>query len=164
MMSSEDKVMGSMPQGETIARQAAQEIGQSKATVVVRPSPAESLQPSLLRIREIARLPPNWDSAGAVPSSAEAVAQACVLIDAVAELQEQRTGARRTPLTSAPIADGGLQVEWMGGDTRIDVQIAPDGALGYLTKRGQGSMVEHEERDDVPLATLLDVIAQVLSR
>lgn len=122
-----------------------------------------SLQPALERLVEIAALPENWDGAGALPPSARAVARACLLIEAAAERHEQSFGGRVAPWTSAPIPDGGLQVEWLGPSARIDVQIAPDGVLGYMTKHGSGAGAGYEEADEVDLATVLERIAHVLA-
>lgn len=158
--------MGSMARGQRSDRQSPSALKRVLTErALTAPKPAGSLQPALLRIRirEIADLPANWDGAGAVAPSAVAIAQACVLIDAVAQMEDERTGGRRSPFTSAPIADGGLQAEWMGDNARIDVQIAPDGTLGYMTKQGHGLQAVYDEQDGVPVAILLDVIEAVLT-
>lgn len=134
----------------------------AEAEDVVATKRIVSLQPALRRIAEFADLPANWDSYGAVPPAARAIAEACVLVEAVAEAQERTTGERHPPWTTAPIADGGIQIEWAGHDARIEVQVAPDGVLGYLVQRGTEAAAEYDEADDVPFNTVLDRIAEVL--
>jgi hypothetical protein len=60
----------------------------------------------------MAKLSPNWDGEGADPPTAEAVAAACFLIEAVAEHRQQQGGVGILPETSSPIPDGGLLIEW----------------------------------------------------
>ena len=114
-----------------------------------------SLQPAFRRIAEIAGLPPDWDSYGAAAPSAPAIGQACALVNVVAEAAPDARNGQRAPWTSAPIADGGLQVEWKGPDDRIDVQVAPDGSLGYLIQRGEGLSASYEEADEAPFDAIL---------
>ena len=126
--------------------------------------PQPSLLPALKRLVDIARLPSVWDSAGADPPSAKAMAAACYLIEAVAVDQEDRARRRIAPTTSSPIPDGGLQVEWQGHDARIDVQANPDGAYGYLVKWGQGDSTRYAEADEASWDKVLALIDRVLGR
>ena len=122
-----------------------------------------SLVPAFERLTRIAALAPNWDAHGALPPTPVAVATASLLIEAVAEEQERAAGARVAPETSAPIPDGGLQVEWAGRLERIEVQIAPDGMLGYLIVRGSGADAEFDEADNVPFARVVEAVTHVLA-
>lgn len=122
-----------------------------------------SLLPTFERIAEMAALPADWDGEGAAPLSGRAIAAASLLIEAVAEAQERLTGERQAPWTSAPIADGGLQVEWLGRGARIDVQVAPNGTYGYMVKQGRGTNAEYQEASDIELDVLLGLIARVLA-
>lgn len=124
--------------------------------------PVPSLLPSLHRIAEIASLKPNWDGEDADPPTSAAVAAACLLIEAVAEHRERLGRHLVPPLTSSPIADGGLQIEWRGPRSRIDVQANPDGSYGYLVKSGQGNSSRYEEADNISLETILSLIDRVL--
>lgn len=125
-------------------------------------APNPSLLPALQRIAEIARLEQNWDGEDANPPTAEAVAAACFLIEALAERRERVDRAGIPPTTSSPIPDGGLQVEWRGPAARIDVQANPDGSYGYLVKRGTGPTARYEETDTAPLEMVLALLDQVL--
>jgi hypothetical protein len=125
-------------------------------------SPTPSLLPALSRIVEMAKLSPNWDGEDAEPPTAEAVAAACFLIEAVAERRLQQGDVVIPPATSSPIPDGGLQIEWRGPAARIDVQANPDGSFGYLVKWSTGSTARYEETDAASLEAVLALIDRVL--
>jgi hypothetical protein len=106
-----------------------------------------SLLPALSRIVVMANLSPNWDGEDAEPPTAEAVAAACFLIEAVADHRQREGHNGVPPTTSSPIPDGGLQIEWRGPTARIDVQANPDGSLGYLVKWDSGLAARYEKGD-----------------
>ena len=124
--------------------------------------PPPSLLPALSRIVEMANLSPNWDGEDADPPTAEAVAAACFLIEAVAERRQLRGGVSIPPATSSPVPDGGLLIEWRGPAAMIDVQASPDGSFGYLVKWNAGSDASYEEADTASLETVLVVMDRVL--
>jgi len=119
--------------------------------------------PALRRITEFADLPPNWDSYGAVPVSARALASARTLIEEVAAAGSMRDNARTAPWTSAPIADAGIQVEWLGDRARIEVQVAPDGTIGFVIERGEGDDAEYEERDEIARDAAVSTVVSMAS-
>jgi hypothetical protein len=121
-----------------------------------------SLVPVLQRIADMADLPSNWDSYGALPLTARAVARACLLVTAIAE-EGEPSGNRLLPWTSAPIADGGLQIEWTCETARIDVQVSPDGTLGYLIQRGTAEAAEYQEDEDLEMEAMVKLVTKVLA-
>ena len=125
--------------------------------------PPPSLLPALSRIVEMAKLAPNWDGEDADPPTAESVAAACFLIEAVAERRQREGGVGVPPATSSPIPDGGLLMEWQGPSARIDVEAKPDGALGYLVEWETGSAARYEEADTASLDAVLALIDRVLN-
>ncbi len=139
------------------------QVGPSARAEVTTSVQEPSLLPALERIREMAALDADWDSEEADSPTPEAVASACYLIEAVAAGHEQREGIRVTPSTSSPIPDGGLQVEWQGADSRIEVQANPDGSFGYLVKWGLRPDGRYEEADEAPEDVVLGLIARVLA-
>src|SRR5688500_4085365 len=112
----------------------------AQATPAIR---RPSLRRSAERILELAHLPHDWDSEGADPPSGVAVAATAVLMTAVQEQHGLDIPERVAPSFSAPIPDGGLQVEWEGSGARIDVQVNPDGSYGYLAMWGVGPAAEY---------------------
>lgn len=120
------------------------------------------LTPALQRLADIAELPLNWDGDGALPPTGRAVAQAALLMDRVSHADSMGLGRKAAPWTSAPIADGGLQLEWTGDTSRIEVQVSPEGDLGFLIIRGEGKGAAYEEEDEVTMGDLADRILAVL--
>ncbi len=118
---------------------------------------------ALRSIAEMTELPSNWDGYGAAPPAARAVAEAAVLIEAVGQASLQRLGERVAPWTSSPIADGGLQLEWSGRGGRIEVQLGPDGAIGYLIEHGSGENPGYEEVEDAPVDAVVECVVRVLA-
>ena len=118
--------------------------------------------PALSRIVEMAKLTADWDGEGGEPPTAEAVAAACFLIEAVAEHRQQQGHVGDPPTTSSPIPDGGLQIEWRGPAARIDVQANADGSFGYLVKWDSGSVATFEETDAASLEAVLTLLDRVL--
>jgi hypothetical protein len=124
--------------------------------------PSPSLLPALSRIVEMAKLAANWDGEDGAPPTAEAVAAACFLIEAAAEHRQRQGHVGVPPTTSSPIPDGGLQIEWRGATSRIDVQANPDGSLGYLVKWGSDAAASYEEANSASLETVLSLLDRVL--
>ncbi len=122
-----------------------------------------SLLPALSRIVEMAKLGADWDGEDGDPPTAEAVAAACFLIEAVAEHRQQQGYVGIPPTTSSPIPDGGLQVEWRGPTSRIDIQANADGSFGYLVKWDLGAVGRYEEAETASLETVLALLDRVLS-
>ena len=116
-----------------------------------------ALERALARLDEFAALPENRDSYGATAPRAETVDLARTLVLAVAEPAIHRARPD-VPSTSAPVPDGGIQVEWHGPAARIEVQVAPDGSLGYLIERSGEGGPRFEEAEDLPFAAVAAVV------
>ena len=121
-----------------------------------------SLAPSLERLKELALLEADWDSYGAQPVSSAAFIAAFELLDAVKDRLSRKV---RDPLPQfiAPLADGGLQLEWSGQKGDIEVEIDPNGALGYVHIERQGTNRKFKEEHQVSLNEVLNLLSQFLS-
>jgi hypothetical protein len=126
---------------------------------------AESiLQPALQRLREISELGPNWDPYGSEMPSRVATGLTDGLLHAAAAEFAEAADERLLPLHVAPIADGGVQVEWSGDHADLEVYIGPQGTFGYLFINGSANDRTFEEKDDVTIQTVLDRLHYVLDR
>ncbi len=125
-------------------------------------SPQVSLAPIFERLKELAQLKADWDSYGAEPVSSVALVAAFELLDAVKERLCRKV---REPLPQfiAPLADGGLQLEWSGQQGDIEVEIDPNGDLGYVLIEGQGTNRKFKEQHQVSLNEVLNLLSQFLS-
>ena len=117
-----------------------------------------SLNQTFDRLAQISKLPPNWDSYGAEPVSSVAVVKACQLLVNVKESCYNLVGEKVLPFTVAPLADGGVQVEWRGTMGVLEVEISPDGEFGYLSIAGEGNSRKFEEKDPADWEELLSLV------
>lgn len=116
------------------------------------------------RLSELAQLGHDWDSYGGLPPTERALATGRVLAAEVGDRFEAVAGERTEPYNIAPLADGGIQVEWRGGRDALEVWISPDGALGYLLVEDHAGDARYSEADAVAWGELLKLIDQVLQR
>jgi len=115
-------------------------------------SDVAGLRALALRLDELSVLEEDWDSYGGLPPTARAVAAASrLMIEAVAVTGE-------VPDAVMPFPNGGLQVIWERGAHELQVDVGPDGCLGYLEiQRGAGDP-DMREADRV---SLIDIVARV---
>lgn len=66
------------------------------------------------------------------------------------------------PSHISPLPVGGVQIEWDGDRKDLEVEVGPDGQLAYLLVDRTGAERQYTEADDVPAATVLDLVADVL--
>ncbi|MGI8689122.1 MAG: hypothetical protein ACR2M3_11140 [Thermomicrobiales bacterium] len=111
---------------------------------------AEDIQ----QLQEFARLEADWNSYGAKPTAQTAITVATDLLKQVARI------ARVRPDFVAPLANGGVQLEWADGAAEIAIRVYPNQTLAYLRTEGN----RHTEKDDVPLSEVVNLVAQTLSR
>lgn len=121
-----------------------------------------NLEPAMERIGELASLDDDWDGEEAVKPTSRAIATAYQLIFCVTAPAFRPSRPALSPSTSAPISDGGIQVEWDGDQDRIEVQVNPDGSLGYLIIRRVGEALEYEESDHAMLGDVVALIHEIV--
>jgi hypothetical protein len=112
-------------------------------------------------IDEIATLKPGWDGHDAPVLSGLVASRAFLLL---LSLEDATGGAVPLPATVAPIADGGLQLEWDRDRLQIEVQVAPDGTYGYLLIHDPFGSERYEEADDLTLAAMIQVLLDAFRR
>lgn len=117
---------------------------------------SELLAPARARLAEFATYEEDWDSYGAAPIAPAAITTASYLMHRVL----QRTG--RAPFFVGPIPYGGIEVEYRGGERRIDVDVRPDETFDVLLVRGQGVEAAREARSSIPLTDVLRLIGDVV--
>ena len=120
------------------------------------------LRPAMDRLARLAELSTDWDSYGAAPPSSRAIAMARDLLSAVDARFGHTIGERVRPYAVAPIADGGIQLEWRGPYAEIEVEIDPAGQQGYLFIDKQGIERTFEEQDNLAQSEVVDAVAKVL--
>jgi hypothetical protein len=114
------------------------------------------------RLAELAALQADWDSYGADPPTDLAITTARQVLEAVAGRLASAAGATPAPYFIAPVPTGGVQLEWTGPCSEIEVEVGPEGALGYLLVRREGDAETEQVQARVSPAQVVDAVAGVL--
>jgi hypothetical protein len=128
------------------------------------PSRSEAGLPAACqRLTELAALEADWDSYGTDPPTNLAITTARQVLEAVAERLASAAGTDPAPYFIAPVPTGGVQLEWTGPASEIEVEIGPEGALGYLLVRREGDAETEQVEARVSPADVAHAVAGVLS-
>ncbi len=99
---------------------------------------------AIIRMASYRKLGPNWDSYGAERISEKAIQISGDLLTRIQSEWSIRLGESMKPYFVAPVANGGIQLEWRGDYSEIEVEIGPGGDLGYLLVKGNEPGKEDE--------------------
>jgi hypothetical protein len=106
------------------------------------------------RLDELSALSEDWDSYGGLPPTARAVGATSRLI------VEATTHTGNAPSAVMPFPNGGIQVIWERGHDELQVDVGPDGGLGYLAIHRKDGQADMAEADNVSLADVLALVEQ----
>lgn len=88
-------------------------------------------------LETMARLEENWDSYGSRPLSMTAVEAASRVLYVLRN--------RRMPAPQlVPVSGGGLQFEWQEGNRELELEVFPDGRVGFLLVQDSEPLTEGE--------------------
>jgi hypothetical protein len=111
----------------------------------------KDVRPAVRRqLAVLERLQPNWDSYGGAPVAAAA-------IEAVTQLFDQRPYVREPFI--APVASGGLLLEWTAGAVEIEAEFDRDGVVSVLWTGPDEQSEEHGRAAASLLGRALDAVA-----
>jgi hypothetical protein len=117
---------------------------------------------ALRRIAQFADLESDWDSYGGEPPSPIARDEAGRWVEIVADLFGSRAGDAVRPYSVAPLADGGVQIEWRGRHGVVELEVGPSGELGYLFLAQEGPVPRAEEVEDASWSDVLRALLRAL--
>ena len=117
---------------------------------------------ALKKLDELQILPEDWDSYGADPISQNAIATAKSIIISVMKSFSIAIGDVVQLTDVIPIADGGVQLEWVGPHAELEIEISPNGNIGLLYISGSGDRRNYEESEDNSLNTVYTMIARLI--
>jgi hypothetical protein len=124
----------------------------------------DSLRETIWSVQELRSLRANWDSYGAHAPTTAAIntaTQLAVKLHYLALIWGPDSSTQ--PEAVAPLADGGVQIEWAAQTRTAEIQIGPTGSLGYLFVDRSTPETKYVEADDVPEQSLISrIIAFVL--
>jgi hypothetical protein len=104
-------------------------------------------------------LPANWDSYGADQISAEAIDVARELLLAIMQPTPWGTRAGFLPSNIVPIADGGVQFEWVGANAPLEAEIGINGHITCLFVVGRADARRSVELDGAAVQELIGLVS-----
>jgi len=119
------------------------------------------MQPAMEHVAELGRLPMDWDTYGADPPTSLSVEAAYRLLMNVNDRGVGTFGEAMRPFVVVPLPRGGLQVEWRNDAAEIEIEIGPDGHVGYLFIDKTGDERVFQEEDDISWDDALATIERV---
>jgi hypothetical protein len=123
----------------------------------------EALKPMLERLDGIARLPEGWSEYDSPAVTPIAIETARRLMKQVSCLDSGLAPKQVAPYTVAAVDGGGVQVEYRGKGLALEVQIEPDGTLGYFLADEGAERPSHEEGENASWDVILDLARRVLA-
>ena len=108
----------------------------------------------------LAALHEDWDSYGGRPVEPRAVSTAITVAGLVSYLAPDTE-----PVAVAPLASGGVHLTWANdGGNEIEVDVSPEGSLGFLLIEGPAGNHTYFEEGDVSPQRLFGVLRTFLHR
>jgi len=117
---------------------------------------------ALRKLDELRNLPEDWDSYGADPISPNAIAKAKSILTSVMIAFGGIIGNVVQLTDVIPIADGGVQLEWVGPHAELEIEISPNGNIGLLYISVSEGRRNYEESKDNSLNDVYNVIAKLI--
>jgi hypothetical protein len=136
---------------------------QIESAVAFSTPEADSIASDALReIDEFQDLTPDWDSYGARSIAPAAIATARRLLMALQDDFSTMLGDRLKPFDVAPVATGGVQLEWRGGGRVIEVEITPESELRYLIVEPSAGRPRYKQGTNASPAEILAQVERIL--
>lgn len=107
------------------------------------------------RVRALANLELGWDGKNASPIRDAARGQVFGIIDALTKL-----GMPAPHIV--PIPNGGIQLEWRNNVGEFEIEVSPEGAVGFLVVDSEGEMLAGDVPDTNNAAALTPVTSWFL--
>jgi hypothetical protein len=117
---------------------------------------------ALRKLDELKNLPENWDSYGADPIRPNAIAKAKSIITSVMIAFSGNIGNVVQLKDVIPVADGGVQLEWIGPHAELEIEISPNGNIGLLYISGSEDMRNYEESDNNSLNDVYSKVGRLI--
>jgi hypothetical protein len=114
---------------------------------------------SVLRLKQLAH---DWDSYGSPPPTSASIEKALQIIASVDKHFRSMLDDKTSPYAVVPLPGGGVQLEWRGDNSEIEIDISPDGKIGYLYNEQRDGKDEYKEEDITSIQDLMGLVGKVL--
>ncbi len=136
---------------------------QIESAVAVSTSETDSIAWEAFReLDEFQNLTPDWDSYGARLIASDAIATARRLLMALQDDFSTMLGDRLKPFDVAPVATGGVQLEWRAGGRVIEVEITPESEFRYLIVEPSAGRPRYKQVTNASPAEILAQVERIL--
>ena len=115
------------------------------------------------RLDDVVRLQDDWNSYGAARPNLQAISVGHDLLTTLWRRLADGVSEEGVPWMIAPLADGGVQLEWRGQNGAIEVEIAPNGQLNFLVEQGERTIRRSDPNSGAPADQVLDQIIGVIA-
>lgn len=112
------------------------------------------------RLTEFEAFEEDWDSYGAPPISNRAIDAARQLLLRLPRRLGEIEDA--SPYAVAPLASGGIQLEWRGNRRALEIEIDAVGRLSSLLAEDHETGRTYNERDPLSAHQAVDLISQII--
>jgi hypothetical protein len=114
------------------------------------------------KLLEISQSESDWDSYGAQPTSLNAVRKAEELFTQIAKEFYAAKGEQIRPYDVAPLTNGGVQLEWRGLHSALEVEVHADAGFRYLLVQGQGEHQQFQESEGASAEEIARLVLGVI--
>jgi len=109
----------------------------------------------------LARLAYDWDSYGGLTPTPLAISRGRALAYAIPRRIVNLVGDQAWPNAIVPASDGGVQLEWHGPQSAIEVEIGPTGNYAYLVIDDQATP-RFQAGHGVPVGVVVEAVTSIL--
>lgn len=121
-----------------------------------------SIEPALRRLDVFLTLSADWDSEGASAIAPASVAVARAILDELSIRSMSFSARPVSPFHVAPMAHGGIFMEWRKSGSALESTIHPDGSVELLFDHPSSSNRFHE-KDGLSLQSVIKEVAQFVA-
>jgi hypothetical protein len=129
---------------------------------IVNAAPSVELTQDIERITSLTRLGDDWDTYGGAPVTSSAAASATNVLRSFAEAYEGSSYIVVRPHSIAPLASGGVNVEWRGPFGELTLEVYPDGRLGCYTVESRDGQTTERDEEEPALQTVMTSLRHIL--
>lgn len=125
-------------------------------------SSSSMLVSAMTRLDELQKLPQDWDSYDAEPISQHAIAKAKLILISVMKTFSNAIGDVVQLTDVIPIADGGVQLEWVGPHAELEIEVSPNSNVSLLFISGSDERRSYEESENTSIDDVYNMIARLI--
>jgi hypothetical protein len=129
---------------------------------IVNAASSVELSLDIERITSLTRLEDDWDTYGGAPVTSSAAARSTQVLRSLTEPHAGLSYTDVRPRSIAPLASGGVNIEWRGPFGELTLEVYPDGRLGCYTAESRDGQTIERDDEEPPLQSVLTSLRRIL--